>query len=828
MAARKQIMTSITRTRIQLAAACLAGLVGGLFVAGGANAQPPAVFVDLGTLPAGTVDNQINTLVPANFTPAQIRWYRFTLAVNANAEANGFFDINTSAGMPPALSNNDSEIGLYSNVGALIATDDDDGAGNYSALSFGLSNPPRPPVGSGLAFNGRDGANVLPAGVYWLAVGAFNTSFAPANWAVTSASAASGNVLTRLSLGQNNAPTSPSGTAAAAPSTVNNTGFDSTLLTVAVTPGQNPVSTGLTVNADLTALGGPGFALLRDDGTNGDVTAGDNVFSLVFTVAPGTATGAQPVSFSISDAQGRGGAAGTIVTVTGPPPANDECVNALSLGGIGGGDVVMGYSNASATDSLASVSCAPIHREIWFAATATASGVYRFSTCGTPTGPGADTVIGVFDSCGGTELACNDDACGLRSITDLVLSAGQSIVVAVGSFNTIGTAQGVLMIQGPLDCIAQAPASPTGGVPGQRMLISVRVGDVCLASVTSVTADLSPIGGPSGFVLFNNATGGDQVDADTVFSRAVMLPPALPPGPYSITHQVTLGTGATFDETGTYGVFGPPACTTTFSDHITTGQSAMGITPRELISQLRRCIGCESNPPGPVAALSAMVDDLELDGLEGGVPRTIECVEAIVRTQTPGTPRAWRFNLFDTLSAALSQQRGNRYSEEFLEPLQTIQNFDPTRHPGFDLVRFQLGTGFNQVGSPANLPHPALYWVSVIAISDTADGNVTIALTDTPLPMGNANAFQTNLIPPPTSIVTTTFNAGYRIRGTGLIQTCPGDFNGDGELNPDDLADYIGCYFAPVPCGPADFNGDGETNPDDLADYIGTFFGGGC
>ncbi len=56
--------------------------------------------------------------------------------------------------------------------------------------------------------------------------------------------------------------------------------------------------------------------------------------------------------------------------------------------------------------------------------------------------------------------------------------------------------------------------------------------------------------------------------------------------------------------------------------------------------------------------------------------------------------------------------------------------------------------------------------------------------------------------------------------------TCPADFNQDGELNPDDLADYIGCYFAQPPCARVDFNGDLETNPDDLADFIGAYFAG--
>ncbi|MGD9690967.1 MAG: hypothetical protein AB7K52_08595 [Phycisphaerales bacterium] len=55
---------------------------------------------------------------------------------------------------------------------------------------------------------------------------------------------------------------------------------------------------------------------------------------------------------------------------------------------------------------------------------------------------------------------------------------------------------------------------------------------------------------------------------------------------------------------------------------------------------------------------------------------------------------------------------------------------------------------------------------------------------------------------------------------------CAADVNGDADLNPDDLGDYINTYFA-VPPGPgADFNRDGAIDPDDLGDYINAYFSG--
>jgi len=73
---------------------------------------------------------------------------------------------------------------------------------------------------------------------------------------------------------------------------------------------------------------------------------------------------------------------------------------------------------------------------------------------------------------------------------------------------------------------------------------------------------------------------------------------------------------------------------------------------------------------------------------------------------------------------------------------------------------------------------------------------------------------------------TALFNGAHVFVAGTPRPTCRADFNHDGTLNPDDLADYIGCFFATPPCDRADYNAGGETNPDDLADFIGAFFAG--
>ncbi|MGD9691173.1 MAG: serine hydrolase [Phycisphaerales bacterium] len=59
-----------------------------------------------------------------------------------------------------------------------------------------------------------------------------------------------------------------------------------------------------------------------------------------------------------------------------------------------------------------------------------------------------------------------------------------------------------------------------------------------------------------------------------------------------------------------------------------------------------------------------------------------------------------------------------------------------------------------------------------------------------------------------------------------LTITCPADFNGDGNLDPDDLGDMINCYFTLPPCRQADYNADGNIDPDDLGDFINAYFAG--
>ncbi|MGI8788787.1 MAG: DNA/RNA non-specific endonuclease [Pyrinomonadaceae bacterium] len=94
-----------------------------------------------------------------------------------------------------------------------------------------------------------------------------------------------------------------SATGAANPNTVN--AGAATLLTVTVTPAANPTSTGIGVTGNLTAIGGSAAQTFFDNGTNGDQTANDNIFSFSAQIPANAANGNFSLPINVSDAQSR-------------------------------------------------------------------------------------------------------------------------------------------------------------------------------------------------------------------------------------------------------------------------------------------------------------------------------------------------------------------------------------------------------------------------------------------------------------------------------------------------------------------------------------------
>ncbi len=90
-----------------------------------------------------------------------------------------------------------------------------------------------------------------------------------------------------------------------------------TLLTVTVKPASAPLSTGIAVTADLSSVGGYTAQPFYDDGTHGDITAGDGTFS--YAITPAT-TGDTTLPVTVRDTQLRSASASISLAVQLAPP----------------------------------------------------------------------------------------------------------------------------------------------------------------------------------------------------------------------------------------------------------------------------------------------------------------------------------------------------------------------------------------------------------------------------------------------------------------------------------------------------------------------------
>jgi len=158
-----------------------------------ADATPPSGVEAIGLLGTSTpgaeaVTTRTHTVVNGN----DAKWYSFAIAGEVNATNTFYVDIDTEGtgpGVAPTMGNFvDTEIGLYSSIGALLGNDDDSGSDRRSALSFGSTTPVRPAVPTGTSVvdvdrNGRNGR--LIAGTYYLAVSTYNTTHNTSDFSLT-------------------------------------------------------------------------------------------------------------------------------------------------------------------------------------------------------------------------------------------------------------------------------------------------------------------------------------------------------------------------------------------------------------------------------------------------------------------------------------------------------------------------------------------------------------------------------------------------------------------------------------------------------------------
>ncbi len=97
----------------------------------------------------------------------------------------------------------------------------------------------------------------------------------------------------------------------------------------------------------------------------------------------------------------------------GGPPLNDNCAGATLITSAGTGVAGTTGNNAAAgLDGPATACGTAVDRDAWYSFQPNATGSWDISTC---TGTAFDTVLEVFDACGGSSVACNDDTAGCGS-----------------------------------------------------------------------------------------------------------------------------------------------------------------------------------------------------------------------------------------------------------------------------------------------------------------------------------------------------------------------------------------------------------------------------
>ncbi|MGD9690096.1 MAG: immunoglobulin domain-containing protein [Phycisphaerales bacterium] len=160
-------------------------------------------------------------------------------------------------------------------------------------------------------------------------------------------------------------------------------------------------------------------------------------------------------------------------------------------------------------------------------------------------------------------------------------------------------------------------------------------------------------------------------------------------------------------------------------------------------------------------------------------------------------------------------------------------NVDGTSSCGFDTGRdvwFRFTPAENATGLFNTC---STFFDTVLAVYDACNGN-EIGCNDSAFEPGCD--FQSIVRDVPLSagvpVIIRVAGSGQDTGGAGILRVelgaplCPADFNDDGNVDPDDLGDFINCYFGEPPCDGADFNNDGNIDPDDLGDFINVYFAG--
>lgn len=327
------------------------------------------------------------------------------------------------------------------------------------------------------------------------------------------------------------------GVGAANPSSVVAGGM--TLLTVTVTPGTNPPSTGLTVTGDLGTIGGNATQQFFDDGTNGDVTIGDNIFSFQATVAPATPIGMKSLPITITDAQTRTGNTTISLTVTSATPLRIHDIQGAShISPVVSNVVsdVVGIVTGLKSNGFFMQDPAPDSDE------ATSEGILVFTSSAPTVSVGdAVTIGGTVSEFRASATSLTNTEIGAPSLSIVVNSSGNSLPapIVIGTGGRIpptsvieDDATGDVETSGVFD-----PA--TDGIDfyesleGMRVQVNdaVAVGPTLVFGTTNQNREIAVVGDNGASASLRTARGGIVIRANDFNPERIILNDVLTSGP---------------------------------------------------------------------------------------------------------------------------------------------------------------------------------------------------------------------------------------------------------------------------------------------------------
>ncbi len=186
------------------------------------------------------------------------------------------------------------------------------------------------------------------------------------------------------------------------------------------------------------------------------------------------------------------------------PAMNDICVNAQT---VGMGANVLGASGQSACaafvndpNNFSSCASTAMKADRWYSFTPSTGGNYRLETCGS----NYDTILSVFDSCGGSELACNDNyitgpSTGCSSnrsrIGSLPMNAGQTYLIristAASSFLSSTSAMNLSISVAPPSAPNNACETATAAIVGSNPFDTTEASnDTIVTCATAASRDV--------------------------------------------------------------------------------------------------------------------------------------------------------------------------------------------------------------------------------------------------------------------------------------------------------------------------------------------------